>query len=193
MPAMTPCTTGSVRAVTRLALIAAAAVALSACEGMKEQLGLAKKSPDEFTVVAAAPLVLPPDYALRPPNPGAPRPYEVQPRDRAQAALTRQAENQAPAARSQGEAALLSKAGAVNPDPNIRRTINEEFTQLAERDKGFIDRLVFWQKSQAPGQVVDATEEARRLREAAAQNQPPTTGDTPVIQRRKRGILEGVF
>src|SRR5690554_5294054 len=33
----------------------------------------------EFTVVKRAPLSLPPEYALRPPEPGAPRPQEPSP------------------------------------------------------------------------------------------------------------------
>ena len=33
--------------------------------------GLTKKSPDEFAVTTKAPLVIPPDFNLRPPMPGA--------------------------------------------------------------------------------------------------------------------------
>ena len=33
--------------------------------------------PDEFAVTRQAPLVVPPDFALSPPNPGAPRPQDV--------------------------------------------------------------------------------------------------------------------
>ena len=31
---------------------------------------MGKRSPDEFAVVRRAPLILPPDYGLRPPRPG---------------------------------------------------------------------------------------------------------------------------
>ena len=41
--------------------------------------------------------------------------------------------------------------------------------------------------------VVDATEEARRLRQNAAAGLPPTTGDTPQIKRGTPALLEGVF
>ncbi len=51
----------------RFSLIAAVIMALSACSGVKKQLGLTKQSPDEFKVVARAPLSLPPDFSLRPP------------------------------------------------------------------------------------------------------------------------------
>ncbi|KAI1692992.1 hypothetical protein DdX_20915 [Ditylenchus destructor] len=37
---------------------------------------LNRKRPDEFAVARQAPLVIPPDFALRPPQPGAPRPQD---------------------------------------------------------------------------------------------------------------------
>ena len=50
-------------------------LALGGCSGtVQENLGLGKRSPDEFQVVRRAPLILPPDYSLRPPEPGAPGP-----------------------------------------------------------------------------------------------------------------------
>ncbi|MEL0015072.1 MAG: DUF3035 domain-containing protein, partial [Rhodospirillales bacterium] len=46
-------------------------VAMTAgCGSVKDELGLEKKAPDEFTVVRNAPLSLPPNYNLRPPKPG---------------------------------------------------------------------------------------------------------------------------
>ena len=51
-------------------------IVLTGCSGAKEQLGLTRTLPDEFAVVKRAPLALPPDYNLRPPAPGAPRPQE---------------------------------------------------------------------------------------------------------------------
>ncbi|WP_341896238.1 DUF3035 domain-containing protein [Ferrovibrio terrae] len=187
-----------------LALLACA-VALTGCDSTKEALGLTKKSPDEFVVVTKAPLVLPPEFGLRPPDPGAPRPQEVPARDRAAAAfggnstdaagqitpLSRGAVANQP--RSAGEQALLQQARAGNADPDIRRKVNDEFTQLAERDRRFVDRLMFWQRSEEPGLAVDPAKEAQRLRENAATGKPSTTGTVPTIKRRERGPLEGVF
>ncbi len=178
-----------------------AALALSGCGNVQETLGLGKKPPDEFAVVKQAPLILPPNYALRPPEPGASRPGGVDPREVAQAALTGRrpatqgdiAGRAGGASKSQGENALLSEARATNPDPSIRRKVNEEFSNLAERDRDFVDRLIFWQKAQPPGTIVDPDKEKQRLREAAAANTPPSKGDVPIIERRKRGILEDIF
>jgi hypothetical protein len=53
-----------------------AAGALGGCGEVRRSLGMEKRAPDEFAVVTRAPLSLPPDYSLRPPEPGAPRPQE---------------------------------------------------------------------------------------------------------------------
>ena len=41
--------------------------------------------------------------------------------------------------------------------------------------------------------AVDAGKEAQRLREAAAAGEDTDKIKTPVIKRRKRGLLEGIF
>lgn len=56
-----------------------AAGLLAGCSEARQAMGLGKRAPDEFTVVKRAPLSLPPEYALRPPEPGAPRPQEPSP------------------------------------------------------------------------------------------------------------------
>ena len=54
-----------------------AALALSGCSNFKQMIGLEPTMPDEFEVESQAPLTIPPDFALRPPKPGAPRPQDV--------------------------------------------------------------------------------------------------------------------
>ena len=182
------------RATAVPAALVALGLALAGCEGVKNQLGIGKNPPDEFTVVARAPLSLPPDYTLRPPSPGAPRPQETQPRDRAKAALVGAAAGTREAgAISPGEQALLTLAGTARAQPDIRRVINEENALFAEDDGRFVDRLIFWQSRPPSGVVVDPAKEARRLQEASALGDPPTTGTTPVIERRTRGLFEDVF
>jgi len=75
------------RVATVCALTAVAAVGLAGCTSTKKALGMSKVVPDEFRVVSKAPLAVPPDYALRPPAPGEPRPQELQPESAARAAL----------------------------------------------------------------------------------------------------------
>ena len=118
----------------------AAAVALlgaGGCSSAGKALGMSKITPDEFRVVTKAPLVLPPDYALRPPAPGEPRPQELQPESQARAALLGQND----ASRSQGETLLAQKAGAERADPLIRYVVDDEFGDVAHKDKSFVDKI----------------------------------------------------
>jgi hypothetical protein len=46
------------------------------CSDFKKSIGLEPSMPDEFAVESRAPLTIPPEFDLRPPTPGAPRPQE---------------------------------------------------------------------------------------------------------------------
>ncbi len=178
--------------------MAALTIALSACSDMKRSMGFEKSVPDEFQVVERAPLSMPPDFALRPPAPGATRPQEGNTRDQARQALLGNARQVTPIStqgRTGGDVALLKKAGAENIQPNIRVLVNKETQSIAEADKSFTDKVVFWRKPEGPGwgEQLDAGKEAQRLRENQALGKTATDGDTPRIGRRKKGILEGVF
>ncbi len=185
------------RNTTVLLCAAALLAALSGCEQARQSLGMEKQAPDEFSVVTRAPLNMPPDYGLRPPVPGAKRPQETTVRDQARRILLGGAatadSKAAQAGRiSKGEAALLRRAGAVKVDPSIRGQVNVESAALADPDESFIDKIIFWQKPPPPGVVVDAGKEARRLREASALGNSPK-GAVPIIKRKKKGFLEGIF
>lgn len=162
--------TGTAR-VTGLRLAAAAAVCLvlPGCSGLAKALGLTKSSPDEFAIVTKAPLVIPPDFSLRPPRPGAKRPQDVATSQTAAALLFtdysdsgEQAERQ-----SRGEQALLSKAGALQADASIRRVLEAETTMLARKDRSFADQILFWRgEDSLTEQVVDAASEPDRVSES---------------------------
>jgi len=184
--------------------VAAALVALlslGACADVRKAAGWDKAPPDEFRVMSRAPLSLPPDFGLRPPTPGAPRPQEGTPTDQARSAVTgsrNPARNTSPNAvqrspSSAGEQALLSRVGADRVDPSIRETINREAGQLADADRSLTDRLIFWRDPSPAGTVIDAEREQQRIRENQALGRSTTDGDTPIIRRRQRGFLEGLF
>ena len=176
-------------------------LALSACEGVRDQFGLNKQSPDEFRVISRAPLSLPPDFTLRPPEPGIPRPQEGTATQQARKAVFRleqpktQPLNEQVKAdgRTLGELSLLKAAGADKIDPGIRRTIDLETQQLNTESEDFIDALVFWRDKEMPGSVVDAAAETKRLRENAALGKAVTAGETPTIERKSKALLEGLF
>jgi hypothetical protein len=169
--------------VVLIASLGLAGLGLSGCKSTKAALGMTKVVPDEFAVVTKAPLVVPPDYALRPPTPGEPRPQELQPESQARVALLNQ---RAGEARSDGERLLSAKAGSDKADPLIRYVIDDEFGALAHKEPSFADRVMFWRKgrpetqgaamtaSQAGAQTpiaIDPAVEADRIQKLTA-NQP---------------------
>lgn len=182
------------RVAAALALLSSG---LAACgSDTARTLGFTRDAPDEFQVTTRAPLSMPPDMtALPPPRPGASRPQELTMREQAESALVPAAAlggTRSPTRPSPGEGALLAQAGRDAPD-DIRRRVDEESLRLEQPDRSFVDRLMFWRETPPPGTPVDPTREAQRLRENAALGREATEGETPIIQRRRRGLLEGIF
>jgi len=131
-----------------LALIAAVT---SGCAGFGRALGGGKNPPDEFAIATKAPLVVPPDYSLRPPKPGESRPQELSASDRARQVLLGDPNAEPP---SQGEQVFLQKANALSADPNIRSILNAENGGRADKDRSFANQLIFWKF--ADGKVDDS-------------------------------------
>lgn len=111
--------------------VGSAATLLASCGGSM----LDRKRPDEFAVARQAPLVIPPDFALRPPQPGAPRPQDVG--GPAQQAL--EALFGGPAQRSAAEQAAVQAAGGASAaDAGIRSSAGSPATNVV--DKGSTTR-----------------------------------------------------
>jgi hypothetical protein len=161
---------------------------------LSRSFGLLRDAPDEFTVTTRAPLSMPPDFNLRPPRPGEARPQEQSTRAQARESLVPQtALNGTPTGQgSSGQEALVQAAGPAAPS-NIRAEVNNEATAEAVKSRGFVDSLMFWRETPPPGIVVDPQKEAQRIRENAALGRSQDTGDTPIIQPRQKGWLEGLF
>ncbi|WP_439578074.1 DUF3035 domain-containing protein [Elioraea sp.] len=181
-----------------LLALALGAPLLAACGGdTARTFGFVRDPPDEFQVQTQAPLSVPPEFSLRPPRPGAPRPQEPSIREQAQGLLvartvTATVPVEPRTGATPGEAALLAAAGP-RPPADLRERVEADTTLLTERSRTLADRLIFWRRPEDPSAVLDPTREAQRLREAAALGREPTVGDTPIIQRQRRGLLEGLF
>jgi hypothetical protein len=105
-------------------LLSTAALLLASC-GSTGLLN--RERPDEFAVQRQAPLVVPPDFQLVPPSPGAPRPSEGTASQQALEALFG-----GPAQRSAVENDALSRAG--DAAPGIRSSVGD--TETFTVDKG---------------------------------------------------------
>ncbi|MGB3754062.1 MAG: DUF3035 domain-containing protein [Parerythrobacter sp.] len=117
------------RLSTNLALLAGASAMLAACGSGGGILG--RDRPDEMAVQRQAPLVVPPDFNLVPPAPGAPRPAEGTASEQALEALFG-----GTAPRSQVETSALDRAGAAAP--GIRSAIGDPQTNTVA--KGAVTR-----------------------------------------------------
>jgi hypothetical protein len=118
------------RKVTQLVLVAGAAASLAGC-GAGSIAN--RERPDEFAVQRQAPLVIPPDFELTPPVPGAPRPAEGTAAQQALEALFG-----GPAPRSAVETSALQRAG--NADQGIRTSVGDPGTHTV--DKGTTTRTI---------------------------------------------------
>jgi hypothetical protein len=185
----------------KTALAVSGVLLLAGCSGVQEQFSLTSTPPDEFKVTTRAPLAVPPDFNLRPPAPGAPRPQEGTATQQAKQVIFRASGNaeltleEAMRAdgRTLGERALLIEAQADQAQSGIRQVVERESKTLREEDGYLYDVLVFWRDEEPPGQIIDAEAEAKRLQENAALGKPVTAGETPTIERRKKAFLEGIF
>ncbi|PKQ00538.1 MAG: DUF3035 domain-containing protein [Alphaproteobacteria bacterium HGW-Alphaproteobacteria-13] len=114
------------------AILAASILAttLSAC-GSNSLFG--RDRPDEFAVSRQAPLIVPPDFALTPPAPGAARAG-----GESTAEQTLRALFGGDSPRSETESAIIGSADGTRADPGIRSNIGSPDTQVV--DKGLVVR-----------------------------------------------------
>lgn len=113
------------RTLSSAVLLASGSAMLAACGGG----GIFNRDrPDEFAVQRQAPLVVPPDFSLTPPAPGAPRPAEGTAQEQALEALFGGS-----APRSQIETSALDRAGAAAP--GIRSQVGDEDTNTVAKGR----------------------------------------------------------
>jgi hypothetical protein len=170
-------------------LALATVASLGACSSIKQGIGLTKVVPDEFVTVSTAPLTVPPEYGLRPPAPGQPRPQELAPESAARQILLGQRQA---VTRTPGEQVLTQQAGADRADPLARYVVDDEFGDLAHKEENWANRILFWRRddaaTQAPtivqnaegDQTIDAASEQARL-------QALTGGQAVAITPRRQG------
>lgn len=117
----------------RKLIVIAAGVALAGSLSACGKNGYDRARPDEFAVARQAPLVIPPDFALVPPQTGTARPQDSGAQQQALDALFGGSQ-----ARSASENAALNAAGRTSADVGARSTVGSPTTNVV--DKGATTR-----------------------------------------------------
>jgi hypothetical protein len=164
--------------------LACAALIITGCTSTSRALGLEKSAPNEFNILTKAPLIVPPEYNLRPPAIGASSSENNYTQKSAREALLGDID---PAEPSNGEIALMAQAGVNRANPEIRIEIDGA-NSVERKSDGFTDRVLFWQNgsvldAQGNPAPLNAETEARRLESVNS----ATGGGQVTISKRPGG------
>jgi hypothetical protein len=204
------------KSVLGVGALSVMALSLIGCQSLREAAGITKEPPDEFAVVTKSPLVIPPDFNLKPPKPGAAPTNQVSPTQSAQAALFGDDPAAAAAAIpgnfSPEERVVLANTGGAAADPSIRKQIASDEKQMEATDDSFTDQLLFQSPDPYKGAPLNADAEAQRIDAAKAKDpqiagntnsgnsaqpaakQPPAKpADSATIQKDGGGWFDGIF
>lgn len=166
-----------------LSAVVSAAFLASGCSTIARAAGATKTTPNEFNITTKAPLVVPPEYNLRPPQAGEYRPEEAYSSRVAREALLGDIDDAEP---SEGEVVLMSQAGVARANPEIRVAIDGQ-NRVEKKPSGFSDRVMGWRDggyTPLPGAApLDPETEQRRLESVVA----ATGGGDVTIQRKPSG------
>lgn len=170
-------------------LVVGTAALLSGCDSIKNAAGVGKESPDEFAIATKAPLIIPPDYNLHPPKPGALATNASEPTDSAQQSLFG-ADNATiakamPGDMSDAEKLLLVNAGVQNTDPSIRQDLaTDEYKTMQSSSDDFTNTVLFWQKPSDKDESVDPDAVSKApSAETANTAAPAAAAPTPVAAK----------
>lgn len=147
---------------TVMGLAALSGLVLGGCTQTTKALGITKNAPNEFNILTKAPLVVPPEYNLRPPQLGTSSAENNYTQKSAREALIGNVDDAEP---TRGEIVLMSKAGVGNANQEIRLEIDGS-NSVERKSAAFSDRVLFWKDGRVinpDGSPLDNEVEAKRL------------------------------
>lgn len=161
----------TMRKIIGVSVIIAGGVAFSGCSSATKALGLKQSAPNEFNILTKAPLVVPPEYNLRPPRVGESSYENNYTQKAAREALVGDIDDAEP---SKGEQFLLAKAKAPRANQEIRVEIDGQ-NSVERKTESFSDQIL-----KGANLPLDAELEAKRLNSINA----ATGGGQVTITRR---------
>lgn len=193
------------------ALLVGATTMLAGCDTIRNATGNDKQPPDEFAVLTKAPLIIPPDYNLHPPKPGAAPMNQSEPTETAQQSLfgadTATIAKAMPGSMSDGEKMLLASAGAQNANPSIRQDLAADRNKaLQSASDDFTNTVLFWQKPSEKDEGLNPDAEIAKsnstnqaagakpsTQDASAQTKPADDTQPATIEKDKKKSGGGWF
>ena len=173
-----------------LLLGAAAMLVLPACQSTSNALGLRKDAPNEFNILTNAPLVVPPEYNLRPPRPGESSTTNNYSQKAARDALIGSVD---PAEPTRGEVVFMTRAGATRANPEIRLQLDGQ-NSVERKSDSFANRVLFFsdgvqRDSEGNPVPLDSETERRRLEGV---ERVTGGGDVTITRKPGRAKLPGL-
>jgi hypothetical protein len=135
--------------------------------------------------------VVPPEFTLRPPEPGAP-PLGITPQTEARGLLTGAKPGSATTTGTTQGAGLLKRAGADAADANIRAQLGQDERTPTDTSnaKSLMEKLSGASKEEP---TVDARKESERLRSNKDAGKPITEGEVPEEKPGTDSLLDRLF
>lgn len=164
----------TMRKFVSVSLIIAGGFAITGCSSATKALGLKQSAPNEFNIITKAPLVVPPEYNLRPPRIGESSYENNYTQKAAREALVGEIDDAEP---SKGEQYLLAKANAPRANQEIRVEIDGQ-NSVERKTESFTDKVL-----RGANVALDAEAEEKRLKAINA----ATGGGQVTITRRPGG------
>ena len=155
---------------------------LNNCAKVRESAGVARKTPDEYTIVKNSPLELPPDYNLLPSEEILAKKKSKNNEDLAKEiifGLGEETEQTNINSSSSLLNSILEKTGANTASLGIREAIDKEYKESITSSKGVFSG----EKYMTEEEILDAVKESERIRNNLFNNQGILEGDTPITTR----------
>ena len=99
---------------------------LLGCTDIRRVVGMDRVGPDEFAVEARAPLTIPPEFNLRPPQPGAPRPQEASSADKARKVIDTAGPGEPGKQASSGLRVPAGGVASSGPTPDTSQQVGDQ-------------------------------------------------------------------
>ena len=162
---------------------------LSSCSNSTKTINFKSESPDEFAILRKEPLVIPPNFNLRPPSVKSSNPNLSSRENNLKSAIfltdktNKSSKNNSK--KSKGEIQLIKSIGEGKLGSRIREVLEDENRQLSKAQDGVVEKIISQVTGNGSvGKVVNPQTEVKRLQEQQSVGEITVPGQGTVIITR---------